>query len=73
MTIRHLFRPLPLPSQARATAARAGDMFAAAHAECADVNMLLCAELLRAVADGRARDAVTAAQSWAVYQQARSA
>jgi alkanesulfonate monooxygenase SsuD/methylene tetrahydromethanopterin reductase-like flavin-dependent oxidoreductase (luciferase family) len=73
MTIRYLCRPLPLPQQARATAARAGDMFATAHAESADMDMLLCAELLRAVAEGRARDAVTAAQAWAVYQRARSA
>jgi hypothetical protein len=70
--IRHLFRPLSLPAQARATASRAADMFRTAHAENADTEALLCAEIMHAVADGRARDAATAAQAWAVFQRARS-
>lgn len=73
MSVCHLFRPTPLPAQARITAGRAADMCQAAHAESADVEMLYCADLLRAVSEGRARDAVTAAQAWAVFQRARSA
>jgi len=73
MKVSHIFRSEPLPVQARETAARSGKMFAAAHAENANVEMLYCSEILLAVSEGRARDAATAAQSWVMFQRAKSA